>query len=162
MSLEYSQSFTPIIGSQAHTLILGTLPGQESLRKQEYYGHPRNAFWPILFELFGESLTDNYNTKLAIAREHHIALWDVCHRAIRPGSLDVDIKKEQANPLHDLLERHRSINTIVFNGKKAQALYDKYFTRLPYISYHTLLSTSPANASFSYQEKLKDWSIIRK
>lgn len=157
---DFSESFPPVLGREPRVLILGTLPGKESLRKQQYYGHPRNAFWPIIFDLFGGNLTEHYSEKLQFAKQNNIALWDVCHSALRPGSLDADISKEEANGIMELLDSHPSIRKIAFNGQKAAQLYDKYFVRREDISYFTLLSTSPANAAYSLVQKLENWRQI--
>ena len=112
-------------------LVLGTLPGEESLRRVEYYAHPRNLFWPIVFALFGETPPADYLARLEFVTARRIALWDVCAMAERRASLDSEIKREMPNPLHDLLDAHPDIRTVVFNGGGARRLYDRHFTRRP-------------------------------
>lgn len=153
----FSQSFQPVLGLEPRVLILGTLPGKESLRKQEYYGNPRNHFWKIIYTLFDAPLEEEYGAKIAFAKENKIALWDVCHRAVRASSLDSDIKEEQANEIGELLDKNPTIKTVAFNGQKAEKLFDKYFDRREEIKYLSLLSSSPANASYSYEKKLAQW-----
>jgi hypoxanthine-DNA glycosylase len=156
------KSFNPILGEQPDVLILGSLPGKESLRIQQYYGNTRNAFWKILFALFNEKLEDDYTVKREFLERNKIALWDVCMYAERKSSLDSDIKNELPNSIESLLKSKPSIKVIGFNGKKTEQLYDKYFERFEEIEYHTLLSTSPANARYSFEEKLNNWkSILR-
>ena len=92
----------------------------------------------------------------------NIVIWDVCHTAKRKGSLDSAIKNEVPNKINELIELNPSIRTIAFNGQKASKLYSKYLPKFDNINYTTLLSTSPANAKYSFEEKLKDWSKIRK
>ncbi len=93
--------------------------------------------------------------------ENNIAIWDVCYSAVRKGSLDSAIKEEIPNKIDELIVENLSINTIAFNGQKAAKLYAKYFPKFDNINYITLLSTSPANAKYSFEEKLKDWSQIK-
>lgn len=157
---DYSLSFSPVIGDAPRVLVLGTLPGKESLRRQQYYGHPRNAFWRIMFDLLGENTKDNYDDKLDFIKANNIALWDVCYSAYRPGSLDSHIKMEVANSIDELLKTHSSLKVIAFNGKKASDLFDKHFERRSDVQYYTLLSTSPANAAYSYEQKRENWSQI--
>ncbi len=154
---DFSQSFPPVLGDHPSVLILGTLPGKESLRKQQYYGHPRNAFWRIIFDLFEGDFSEVYSERINFAKQNKIALWDVCHTAHRPGSLDSDIKKEVANTIPELLKDNPSIKLIAFNGQKAAQLYDKYFERSRELTYYTFLSTSPANASYSFEQKRENW-----
>ena len=158
--LNFETSFDPIIGPKPKVLILGTLPGKRSLQLQQYYGHPRNQFWPILFAIHNQNNTTEYNSKIKFLKQNGIALWDICHQAIRKSSLDIDIKQEVPNRIHELIKVNPSIKTIAFNGQKAEKLYRKYFTPLPDIKYHTLLSTSPANATYSYKEKMDNWLKI--
>lgn len=156
-----TMSFPPIIGKNPRILILGTLPSIQSIRLQQYYGNPQNTFWKILFTLFDETYSSNYNNKKSFAVDNNIAIWDVCHSAIREGSLDSAIKKEFPNKIDELLAANPTIKTIYFNGQKATKLYDKHFIRLENINYLTLLSTSPANARFSIKDKLENWQQIK-
>jgi hypoxanthine-DNA glycosylase len=140
---------------------LGTLPSKKSLELQQYYGHPRNAFWKILFTLINSTYTSNYDEKKSLAIKNNIAIWDVCYTAKRKGSLDSNIEDESPNKINELIALNPSISTIAFNGQKAVKLYVKYFPKVDNINYITLLSTSPANAKYSFEEKLKDWSQIK-
>jgi len=140
---------------------LGTFPSQLSLELQQYYGHPRNSFWRILYTLFNITFTSNYDIKKSVAMKNNIAIWDVCYSAIRKGSMDSAIKEEIPNKINELIELNPLISTVAFNGQKAAKLYEKYFPKIDNIDYITLLSTSPANAKFSYKEKLVNWSQIK-
>ena len=85
-------SFAPLRDERCEILILGSLPGEESLRMRQYYAHPRNSFWKIMFEILGEKYTDDYREKCRMMLRHHIALWDVVYSGERQGSLDSNIK----------------------------------------------------------------------
>lgn len=137
------------------------MPSKLSIKLQQYYGHPCNSFWRILFTLFNITFTSDYNNKKLLAIDNNIAIWDVCYGAIRKGSLDSAIKEESPNKIDELIALNPSISTIAFNGQKAAKLYEKYFKKYNDINYITLLSTSPANAKYSFEEKLKDWSQIK-
>lgn len=151
-------SFNPVTAKSPGILILGSIPGKESLRKQEYYGHPRNSFWKILSLITGIACDmDNYLSKISLIKEADLALWDVCRQAVRKTSLDADIVDEQPNPLNRFIREHPSLKKIVFNGQTAARLYKKYFTKQPFLVYETLLSTSPANAQYTFEQKLENW-----
>jgi len=137
------------------------LPSKKSLELQQYYGHPRNTFWKILFTLFSKQFSLDYNHRKSLAIENSIAIWDVCYTAIRKGSLDSAIKEEKPNKIDELIVENPLISIMAFNGQKAAKLYEKYFPKLENINYIRLLSTSPANAKFSFEEKLKDWRQIK-
>lgn len=154
---DFSQSFLPLIGTTPKILILGTMPGKESLNQQQYYAHPRNAFWEIIFEIFNGEFALDYQRRTEFAIKNKLALWDICSSCFRKGSLDSDIKSEIPNKIHSLIQKNPTISKIVFNGLKAEKLYKKHFEHLPNKKYFTALSTSPANAMYNYNQKLEIW-----
>lgn len=156
----YKQSFDAIIPHDSQLLILGSLPGDLSIANDQYYAHPQNRFWKILFSLFKEEYSSTYSQRIAFLHRHHIALWDVCATAIRPGSMDTAISDVVPNAIPQLLHQHPTIRHIFFNGQKAQKLFDKLLDRDPLLRYHTLPSSSPANAQFSLQKLTEQWQII--
>ena len=149
-------SFSPLIAHSSKILILGSLPGEESLRKEQYYAYPRNAFWKIMFAIFNEDFSEDYSVRCGLLLKNRIALWDTVHSGNREGSLDSAIKNEVPNNVEKLLNEYRNISKILLNGKKAEATYNKYFRHLP-VNTLTLPSTSPANAGVSFEEKFKLW-----
>jgi|GEM_PF-168565 len=159
-SVMFKMSFSPIVPLNSRILILGSLPGDRSLAAQQYYAHPQNRFWKILHSLYNRKLPTTYAEKLSLLQQEKIALWDVCQSAQREGSMDTEILAEVPNPISTLLQENPGIETVCFNGKKAQSLYDKYFERYPNITYYGLPSSSPANASFNEERLLEQWAII--
>ena len=153
-------SFKPIISKESKILILGTMPGIKSLDEQQYYAHKRNAFWPIMFQLFNLHFSTDYNTRKLLIINNKLALWDTLKLCFRQGSLDTNIKQEEANNIHDLLKNYPQIKAIIFNGKSAEKFYKKYFQKKESILYFTLPSTSPANATKQFDEKLAEWKVI--
>jgi TDG/mug DNA glycosylase family protein len=157
--------FAPIARRDAQVLILGSLPGRESLARQQYYAHPRNAFWPIMGALFGAGLQLSYAVRARQLREHRVAVWDVCAAARRPGSLDAAIHHRSVvpNDFAAFLRAHRHIGLICFNGAKAAELYRRLVLpslpeKLQLIPRVTLPSTSPAHAARSHADKLRRWA----
>jgi hypoxanthine-DNA glycosylase len=148
-------------------LILGTLPGQASLREHQYYAHPHNQFWRIMGEFFGASRDLPYRDRLRCLKANRVALWDVVASAHRPGSLDGNIRGETVvlSDLAPFLKSHRRIALICFNGGTAAQLYRRLVLpglpeRAKAIRRETLPSTSPAHAAMSLAEKMKRWSVI--
>jgi double-stranded uracil-DNA glycosylase len=155
------RSFPPIADARARVLVLGTLPGEESLRRQEYYAHPRNLFWPIVFALFDTTLAEDYAERLAFILAQRIALWDVCELAEREASADAAIRREQPNAINHLLDTHPLIRGVAFNGSGARRLYDRHFSRRAELTYLALPSTSPAHARLDFAAKLAHWTALR-
>jgi hypoxanthine-DNA glycosylase len=155
------RSFPPIVDARARVLVLGTLPGEESLRRREYYAHPRNLFWPIVHALFGATPAPVYEDRVAFVLSREIALWDVCASAQRRASADTDIRAEVPNAIDDLLRRYPLIRAVAFNGGTARRLYDRHFERHPERLYLALPSTSPAHARLGFAEKLAQWVPLR-
>jgi len=152
-------SFSPIIDNASKILILGSIPGVKSLEKQQYYGHPQNKFWKIIFELFHEEFTENYNERIAILKKHHIALWDVIDSCERKGSLDSEIKNEEANQIPELLEEYPNVKAIFCNGGKSYKNLQKLLGKNFKIPIYLLPSTSPLH-TISFEKKLEDWKMI--
>ncbi len=155
-----SPGFPPILGRAPRVLVLGTLPSRKSLEKQQYYGHPQNAFWKIMAALVGAS--GAYTERCSVLAEHGIAVWDVLARSVRPGSMDadIDLATAVANPLADLVATNDSLGLVCFNGRKARQLFDRLvgvdaFDRP--LEFVTLPSTSPAFAAMSLDEKISRW-----
>jgi double-stranded uracil-DNA glycosylase len=155
------RSFPPVVDGRARVLVLGTLPGEESLRRSEYYAHPRNLFWPIMFALFGESLAATYTDRLGFVAAHRIALWDVCESGEREASADSTIRMERPNAIDRLLDQHPMIRAVAFNGTGARRLYDRHFPRHAKLTYLALPSTSPAHARIDFAGKLARWLVLR-
>jgi len=138
------------------------MPGVESLRLQQYYGHPRNQFWKILYELFETQISQDYEDKVSFIKDQKIAVWDVIGSCYRQGSLDSNIREEKANNFSALFEEYPNIKTVLFNGGKAYVTYKKWigFGAPGYLTFHKLTSSSPANTK-RYEEKLREWSVIK-
>lgn len=153
----------PIIDDNARVLILGSMPGNESLRKGEYYAHPKNQFWKILFSIFDMEQKALYSAKVSFLKEKRIALWDVIKQCDREGSADSKITNVCINELPSLLATYPQIKHLFFNGQKAFDIFNKEVK--PGISSEITLkrlpSTSPANATISVEAKIKEWGIIK-
>jgi len=158
------RGFEPKATPSAKVLVLGTLPGEESLRRGEYYANPRNAFWGIVESLFGIPTDEPYAERVRKLNEAGVALWDVCAAATRPGSLDLSIRRgsEVPNDFAAFLAAHPHIKLVCFNGAKAAALFRKHVKPGVAVKCVDLPSTSPAHAAMSFDEKLKRWEVMRK
>ena len=105
------------------------MPGVASLQKQQYYGHPRNAFWPIMAALTEETLPEEYQARKLMLLRHGIALWDVCQSCELEGSLDSNILCEHPNPIVPLLKSTLSIRAVAFNGQPAYRLFRRHIEK---------------------------------
>lgn len=163
--MPHIQSFPPIENPTATILILGSMPGKESLRAKQYYAHPRNAFWPIMGELIGAPPALPYEARIRKLKSAGIALWDVLASCKRRSSMDADIDTDSicANNFASFLRAHPHVTHVFFNGTMAEQCFHKYVRRMPEdrpLHYLRLPSTSPANASMSYEQKLAAWRVI--
>ena len=150
-------AFEPVAPPGAKVLILGSMPSVESLNQGFYYAHPRNAFWRIMAEVYGEATPGDVPGRIALLTRHDIALWDVLESCERQGSLDSAIRQPTPNDFDGLFLRCPLIARILFNGGTAHRLFMKWgrswmngrdCRRLP--------STSPAY-TLSYERKLALW-----
>lgn len=159
------QGLAPIVGAAPTLLILGSMPSVASLQKQQYYGHPRNAFWPMLARLNNFCLSEDYALNVLQAKQHRIAVWDVIGECVRPGSLDSAIVKgsERINTIPAFLEAHSGIRRIGLNGGLAAKLFERHcLAQISAERYeiYNLPSTSPANAAINFAEKCRRWQPL--
>ena len=144
------ECFAPIARPDAHLLIVGSMPSVKSLADAQYYAHPRNAFWPIMFEILGEEPTRDYEAKKAMLVRHGIALWDVVTECDIRGSLDSNIKNYAVADVGKILNAAK-IEAVFLNGQTAYRIFKKHFPSLSSLAV-LLPSTSPANTRFDYAE----------
>ena len=157
--ISHIHSFAPIEDATAKVLILGSMPGKESLKAGQYYAHPRNAFWSIMGDLIGANVALPYELSVQKLKASNIALWDVLASCSRHSSLDADIDKDSivTNDFEAFFLTHPNIAQVFFNG----AMAEKYFhenVELAFepklLQFQRLPSTSPANASMTFSQKL--------
>ena len=148
------RGFAPIINDDSTVLILGSMPSVKSLCKAEYYAHPQNRFWRIIFRLTGEKETDDYEEKKRVLLRHGIALWDAIGACCRDGSSDSSIREIEVNDVRALLQSHPTIKAVFTNGKKSEEVFKRHFADL---IFEYLPSTSPANAALSYEKIYQIW-----
>lgn len=161
------RGFPPIALESATVLILGSMPGRESLTRQQYYAHPRNAFWPIISALY-DLAEAGYEGKARELAKNGVAVWDVLQACFRCGSLDsnIDDRSIVINDFHSFFTSHNKVARIFFNGAKAESVYRKHV--LPQLGpdwaglpLKRLPSTSPAHAGMSLEQKTKAWKALR-
>ncbi len=158
-------AFPPVAAPDARVLVLGSMPSQASLAAGEYYAHPRNAFWPIMGALFGFDARAPFSERAQRLMDNRIALWDVAHSCVRPGSLDAAIREVEPNDFAAFFRRHPRIRHIFFNGATAERLFirlvlptlDADVRSIPRLR---LPSTSPAHAALDFQAKLASWRVV--
>ncbi|MCC6249356.1 MAG: DNA-deoxyinosine glycosylase [Rubrivivax sp.] len=146
----------PVLARHTRLVVLGSFPGLASLAAQQYYGHPRNHFWPLVGAIWGIDLVAmTYRQRLAEVRRRGLGIWDVYAACRREGSLDTAIEAAEMNDFTQLLLRAPALQWVAHNGgESARAL-----ARLQALGLSTvrLPSSSPANASWSFERKLAAW-----
>ena len=149
----------PVAGPATRLLLLGSFPGVASLQAQQYYGHPRNHFWPILGTLWGCDLPAlPYPDRLAVLQQHGLGLWDVYATCHRPGSLDSAITQAQPNDVRGLAARLPLLAAIAHNGGTSAG--SMRITATSGLPVYRLPSSSPANATWSLARKCAAWGAV--
>ena len=157
------KSFKPSIDNNSKILILGSMPGVKSLKEQQYYAHPQNRFWKVMGIVCNETnlFEYSYDLKLKTLLKNNIALWDTIKTCKRLGSLDSGVQNETPNDIRKLLKTYPNIKTICLNGNKSYSAFKKYFPDLlEKYNCHKMPSTSPANARYSLDKLIEEWSVF--
>ena len=147
-------------------LVLGSLPGDESIRRQEYYGNPRNMFWRVLAAVFDDTVPESYPDKRAFLDKHHVALWDVLASAEREGSLDTNIREIACNDIPAFLKEHPTIKAIALNGGKASKTFRQMrkgcHDCFKQVNVFSFTSTSPLSISAGWplERIVEQWKQI--
>jgi hypoxanthine-DNA glycosylase len=150
----------PLVSPATRVLILGSFPGARSLQTQQYYGHPQNQFWKILQAILpsrgGGICEDSYENRSAWLLEQGLGLWDVYASCEREGSLDSAIRNAVPN---DIAALHLpQLQAIAHNG--GESFKHARHTQALGVPVYQLPSTSPANASWSFERKLAAWREV--
>lgn len=153
-------SFPPIVDQDSEILILGSVPGTKSLEMKQYYAFPQNQFWRILFHLFDEEFSQDYETRINLLKRNKVALWDVIESCERKGSLDTEIKDEIDNDISKLIEDHPNIKMIFCNGQKSHKNLLKILGKDFKVPIIVLPSTSPLH-TVKFEEKLESWKVMK-
>ena len=151
--------FPPIYDHSSKTLILGSFPSVVSREVSFYYGNPRNRFWSVLSEVFGEPFPKTVKEKESLVLSRGLALWDVIKSCDITGSADGSIKNAEVNDIASFVNGSK-IDRIFINGKTAAKLYDRFCSKIISVKSVVLPSTSPANAAFSLEDLVEKWKII--
>ena len=155
------RSFPPVADERTRVLILGSLPGEESLARRQYYAHTRNHFWRLMEAVTGRELVPlDYGERLGALLEAGVGLWDTVGSASRLGSLDGNIRGHRPNPLAELVERLPELRAVGFNGGRSAAIGMPQLAGREGVALVPLPSSSPAY-TLSFEAKLERWLALR-
>ncbi|MBN9409527.1 MAG: DNA-deoxyinosine glycosylase [Burkholderiales bacterium] len=156
---EVLHGLAPVLSRQTRLVVLGSFPGGKSLALQRYYAHPQNQFWKILSALWQADLIDMaYDARCDELRQRGLGVWDVYAACEREGSLDTAIRNAQPNDLSVLLRECPEVQAVAHNG--GESFRHARHTLALGLAVHRLPSTSPANASWSFERKLAAWRDV--
>lgn len=156
----------PVVDKQTRIVIIGSMPGVQSLEKQQYYGNARNHFWPIIGQVLGVMIPENYEERIDLLQKHRIGLWDAICSCERKGSLDATIRNEVPNDFDWLFATFPQIKLVLFNGGKSFDVFKKRvgLEKLSTRQYEKMPSTSPIPGKNikSFEEKVQDWQVMKR
>lgn len=158
-SRRITHAFAPVFDSESRILILGTMPSPKSRELGFYYSHPRNRFWPVMANIFGEEIPKTPEDKKAFCLRHKIALWDVLRECDIEGASDSSIKNAVPNDISVILNS-ADIKAVFATGTTAAKFYKKFIEPKTGIPAVALPSTSPANAKTKFEELAEKYKII--
>ncbi|MGA9580979.1 MAG: DNA-deoxyinosine glycosylase [Allosphingosinicella sp.] len=158
---EVKRSFPPVADARTRVLVLGSLPGEESLARAQYYANSRNHFWRLIGAVIGADLVPfSYESRLQALLAAGVGLWDTVGAATRRGSLDGAIRDHRANDLAAFADRLPELRAVGFNGGKSAALGAAQLNARADLALIPLPSSSPAYTR-PFEEKLVQWMRLK-
>ncbi|MBQ5346436.1 MAG: DNA-deoxyinosine glycosylase [Ruminococcus sp.] len=152
--------FPPLYDENSEALILGSFPSVKSRENMFFYGHPQNRFWKVISKIYDEKLPDTIGEKKALILNHRLALWDSIRSCTIVGSSDSSVRDVVPNDISGIISNSK-IDRIFCNGALSYKMYMKYIFPTTEIKALKLPSTSPANAAYSLERLIGEWSVIK-
>lgn len=143
-------------------LVLGSLPGRASLRAARYYAHRTNQFWRLMAAVIARDDLPalDYDTRIATLNQAGVGLWDTIDSAVRPGSLDADIREVAARDLAAFIAGLPALRAVGFNGGTSARIGRRQLAGTP-LALIDLPSSSAAHAGLPFAGKLERWLALR-
>ena len=160
MKTRLNHPFGPLYDESSRVLILGSFPSVKSREQNFFYGHPQNRFWKVVSAIFGQPVPQTIEEKKQLILGNGLALWDSIASCEITGSSDSSIRNARANDIRIILDSC-NIERIYCNGRKSHELYKKYIEPQTGREAVCLPSTSPANAQWTLERLIEEWSVIR-
>ena len=156
------RAFAPFVDDATRLLVLGSLPGDASLKAAQYYAHPQNGFWRLISVAIGRDLhAMAYPERVEALRAAGVGLWDVIASAERQGSLDAAIRSPEAADLRGLIAGLPNLRAVAFNGATAAKRGRRILDGVEGLALIDLPSSSPAHASRTLSEKAESWAVLK-
>lgn len=159
MMQRLTHPFGPLYNDSSRVLILGSFPSVKSREQNFFYGHPQNRFWRVIASVFDQPVPQSIEEKKQLILSSGLALWDSIASCEITGSSDSSIRNAQPNDLSIILN-NCNIERIYCNGRKSYELYQKYIRPQTRRDAVCLPSTSPANAQWTLEKLIREWSVI--
>lgn len=159
MMQRLTHPFGPLYNDSSKVLILGSFPSVKSREQNFFYGHPQNRFWRVIASVFDQPVPQSIEEKKQLILSSGLALWDSIASCEITGSSDSSIRNAQPNDLSIILN-NCNIERIYCNGRKSYELYQKYIKPQTGRAAVCLPSTSPANAQWTLEKLIREWSVI--
>ena len=155
-----THNITPVYQTDSRVLLLGSFPSPKSREVKFYYGNPQNRFWKVISGIYADKIPETEKEKKEILSKHKIALFDVIAECDIEGASDSSIKNVVVNDIASIITE-TDVQAIFFNGKTAARLFERHYKGKLDLPVFTMPSTSPANASYSLEALIEEWSKIK-
>ena len=163
MSETQTHPFKPIFDKNSKILILGSFPSVVSRKFGFYYANPQNRFWRVLAQILNAPPPASTEEKIKFLLAHGIAIYDAAICCEIKGSSDAKMTAVVPANLKSIFGGAR-IARVFANGGKAHEICEKYLkTQILNATGKEpikLPSTSPANANFSFERLVREWTVV--